>query len=93
VSDDSEFDSPSGDMACVELVELVTDYLEDALPSGQRPRFLEHLAECDGCGAYLEQLRAVVAVAASSPPEQLSPSAREQALALFRSWAAEPPRA
>jgi anti-sigma factor RsiW len=76
------------DMACIELVELVTDFLDDVLPSEQRRRLELHLADCGGCEAYLAQMRAVVAVAASSPPEGLSPPARERALALFRSWVA-----
>jgi anti-sigma factor RsiW len=29
-------------------VELVTDYLEGALPDAERLRFEAHLAECDG---------------------------------------------
>jgi predicted anti-sigma-YlaC factor YlaD len=44
-------------MSCQELVELVTDYLEGALAPGERARFDEHLDECPGCRAYLEQLR------------------------------------
>ncbi|HEX2086073.1 MAG TPA: zf-HC2 domain-containing protein [Solirubrobacteraceae bacterium] len=47
-------------MTCRELVELVTEYLEDALPAGRRVRFEEHVAECEGCRAYLAQIRAVV---------------------------------
>ena len=41
------------DLACQELVELVTDYLEDALPPEERARFDAHLAECPGCSNYL----------------------------------------
>ena len=48
------------DLACRELVELVTDYLEDALPSGERERLEAHLAECDACDAYVEQVRTTI---------------------------------
>ena len=51
------------DLACRELVELVTDYLEDALPPGERERFEAHLAECDACDAYVEQVRATIRLA------------------------------
>ena len=51
------------DLACRELVELVTDYLEDALPSRERERFEAHLAECDACDAYVEQVRATIRLA------------------------------
>jgi anti-sigma factor RsiW len=47
----------AGELSCQELVELVTDYVEDALPPGQRARFEEHLEACGGCRAYLEQMR------------------------------------
>ena len=51
------------DLACRELVELVTDYLEGALPSRERERFEAHLAECDACDAYVEQVRATIRLA------------------------------
>ena len=51
------------DLACRELVELVTDYLEGALPSRERERFEAHLAECDACDAYVEQIRATIRLA------------------------------
>ena len=48
------------DLACRELVELVTDYLEGTLPSRERERFEAHLAECNACDAYVEQVRATI---------------------------------
>ena len=45
-------------LVCREFVELVTDYLEGALPDAERARFEAHLAECDGCAGYLEDTRA-----------------------------------
>jgi anti-sigma factor RsiW len=47
-------------MSCQELVELVTDYFEDALDADERARFEAHLAECQGCRAYLAQMRATL---------------------------------
>lgn len=46
--------SMSNDLTCQELVELVTEYLEGALPPGKRVRFEQHLAVCLGCTTYLE---------------------------------------
>ncbi|MDZ4265549.1 MAG: zf-HC2 domain-containing protein, partial [Mycobacterium sp.] len=48
-------------MACDELVELVTAYLDGSLDPDTRARFDEHLLECDGCGNYLQQFRSTVA--------------------------------
>lgn len=51
----------SSPLVCREFVELVTDYLEDRLTDVERARFEAHLAECDGCTGYLEDMRAVIA--------------------------------
>ena len=51
------------DLTCRELVELVTDYLENALPTAERERFEAHLAECEACDAYVEQVRATIRLA------------------------------
>jgi anti-sigma factor RsiW len=76
------------EMTCAELVELVTEYLEDALPADERAAFLEHLAGCDGCHAHIAQLRAALRVAGALPRERLSQPAEEELVAAFRSWAA-----
>ena len=54
--------SPSDDLACRDLVRLVSDYLDGDLPSGWRASIDAHLAACDGCTAYLEQIRQTVAL-------------------------------
>jgi anti-sigma factor RsiW len=73
------------DIACAELVELATEYLEDALPAAERERIERHLRECDGCEAHLRQLRAALRIAGALPPEELSAGALE---AILRAWAA-----
>jgi Putative zinc-finger len=49
------------ELACKQLVELVADYLDDALAPEMRARFEEHLAGCDGCTTYLSQTQRVMA--------------------------------
>ncbi|HEY3975716.1 MAG TPA: MFS transporter [Streptosporangiaceae bacterium] len=44
------------DVACRELVALVTDYLDGVLPAGWRAGLDRHLADCDGCTTYLQQV-------------------------------------
>ncbi len=46
----------SDEFACKELVELVTDYLDRALPPDRRDEFQTHLAGCDGCVEYVRQI-------------------------------------
>jgi anti-sigma factor RsiW len=74
------------EMPCRELVELVTDYLEDRLSPRDRERSEAHLADCDACRAYLEQFRQTVRVLGRLPEESLSADARDRLLAAFRGW-------
>jgi anti-sigma factor RsiW len=75
-------------LSCQELVELITDYLEGALAPADAQRFERHLAGCDGCTAYVEQMRATIAALGHLPPESLSPQAERELLAAFRDWRA-----
>ena len=54
------------DLSCQELVELVTDYFDGALPPAQRARFDAHVAECDACATYLEQMRTTLVLTRAS---------------------------
>ena len=76
-------------MSCRELVELVTEYLEGALPSDERAAVEAHLAECDGCTAYLEQMRTTIRLTGALTEEQIPPGAREPLLRIFRDWRLE----
>ena len=60
---------PSTGMPCRELVELVTDYLEDRLSPIDRARFEAHLTECEACRTYLEQFRQTIRVLGRLPEE------------------------
>lgn len=74
------------DLTCRELVELVTDYLEERLASAERARFELHLACCDPCRTYLAQMREVLAAAGALDEEALEPEARDALLGAFRDW-------
>lgn len=77
-------------MNCKTLVELVTDYLEDALPNDARAHVDAHLAECDGCTAYLEQMRTTIRLTGMLTDEQISSEARAALLGVFRGWRGRP---
>jgi anti-sigma factor RsiW len=74
------------DLPCQELVELVTDYLENRLPDGTRLRFEAHLAGCSGCRTYLEQMRQAIRALGRLPAESIQPEARDRLLETFRDW-------
>jgi anti-sigma factor RsiW len=74
------------DLSCQELVELVTDYLEGALPDELHQRFDDHIAHCKGCQTYLEQMRTTIRATGTLTPESLSPEAESALLDAFRGW-------
>jgi anti-sigma factor RsiW len=71
-------------LACREFVELVTDYLEGALTDAERVRFEAHLAECDGCTGYLEDMRRLVGSLHDAPEPPPDPVTHETLLRAFR---------
>jgi len=73
---------------CIQLVALVTDYLEGSMPPEQRTRFDEHVAGCDGCTTYLEQFRITIRLTGMLSEEQIAPQARDTLLGVFRDWRA-----
>jgi anti-sigma factor RsiW len=75
-------------MTCDEFVELVTAYLEGTLDRDTEQRFVEHLAECDGCDRYLDQIRTTIGALGHLPAQSLAPEARDRLLAAFRDWSA-----
>ena len=82
-----------GRMTCIEFVELVTDFLEDAVDDAARGAMGEHLHLCDGCRNYLDEMRATVAtIGASRSREAANPTAEVRAglVAVFRLWQARP---
>ena len=74
------------ELTCKELVELVTDYLEDVLPLAERTRFELHVCTCTGCRVYLAQMRALVRASGHLAEGDLSAGARTELLAAFREW-------
>ena len=74
------------DLTCKELVELVTDYLDGAMPADGRRRFDEHLASCPFCRIYLDQMRQTIRTVGRLPEEPVSPAALDALLAHFRGW-------
>ena len=77
------------DLVCQQAVELVTDYLEGALSRRDRRRFEAHLRACPNCSAYLEQIKATIALVGSVEVEDLSAEATQDLINLYRRWQSE----
>jgi Putative zinc-finger len=73
-------------LACQELVELVTDYLEGTLGWRDRRRFKKHLTLCDGCQRYVDQMRETLDLLGTVPTDSLSPQAQSTLLDAFRDF-------
>jgi anti-sigma factor RsiW len=76
-------------LACQEMVELITDYLEERLTATDRARFEAHLAVCPHCRAYLAQMRQTIRALGVLPPETISPAATEALMTVFARWRAD----
>jgi anti-sigma factor RsiW len=74
------------EMPCQELVELVTAFFDGSLSRRDRRRFEAHIAGCEHCTAYVEQMRLVIQATGRLTEEDVPPEAREELLAAFRGW-------
>ena len=78
-------------LTCQELVELVTDYLEEALPASERARFEAHLTRCANCPIYLQQLRLTIRLTGTLREEHVPEAAKDELLRHFRDWTRDRP--
>ncbi len=77
-------DTNAADLACVEAVELITDYLEGTLPRADAQRLERHLEFCSGCDEYLEQMRTLAGSLGDLSSDSLPAEMRERLIAAFR---------
>lgn len=78
-----------GDLPCIDFVELVTDYLEGALPIEQRLIVERHLAFCAPCMDYLDQMRATVRATGALHEDDVPEPVMESLLHAFREFSAK----
>ncbi len=71
---------------CIQAVELVTEYVEGAMPDPEAKRFERHLRACPDCVRYVEQVRHTTDVLGHVHPPPPSGPAREGLLKTFRDF-------
>jgi anti-sigma factor RsiW len=76
--------NPLDAMTCQQFVEIVTEYLEQQLDEARKLWTDEHLAGCDACRNYLEQMRQTIAALRNLGDESLDPAQRDGILAAMR---------
>jgi anti-sigma factor RsiW len=77
---------PGTSIDCAEIVELVTNYLEGVLDEPTTTEFEAHLALCDGCDTYLEQMRETIRTLGHLHVESLSDKAVDELRSAFRDF-------
>jgi hypothetical protein len=73
-------------LSCQEVVELVTEYLDQALEPEDASLFEQHVNFCDGCDWYLDEMRGTIATVGRISEDQVAPETRDKLLAAFREW-------
>jgi anti-sigma factor RsiW len=76
-------DTPASDLACREEVEIMTDYLEGALPAAKAIRLERHLATCPGCTEYLRQMRTIAGSLGGLSEDSIPGEMRDALIAAF----------
>ena len=76
----------STELTCREVVELVTDYLDRALPPDAAALFEQHLDGCDGCSGYVDQIRTTIATVGRVRAEDVPPETLDRLMSAFRNW-------
>jgi predicted anti-sigma-YlaC factor YlaD len=81
------------ELTCQEVVELITDYLENALLPEKQRQVEKHIAECPGCENYLGQVRYTIRLLRQLAQQTPFPTQKEELLRIFRNWqqSSQPP--
>ena len=74
------------DLSCDEVVRLVSDYLEGALTRAEAVRFEAHIVVCDGCAAYLDQMRETIRLVGEVPERSVPDATWNRLRSVFRYW-------
>ena len=81
-----QHDDTDIDIACRELVEIVTDYLEGALDQVTTLAVERHLQLGPHCDRSVEQIRETISAVGQVPVETLSAQTKAGLLAAFRDF-------
>jgi anti-sigma factor (TIGR02949 family) len=86
MSDPSTDPSKEQEMACRELVRVISAYLDGSLPAEDRRRFEAHLEECSYCVNYLDQMRETIAALGYLSADSIAPETRREIVVAFGEW-------
>ncbi|MEO8288408.1 MAG: zf-HC2 domain-containing protein [Chloroflexota bacterium] len=78
--------SPHTHITCQELVELITEYFDGAMPSDERALFDRHMHACGACRTYVDQMRTTIELMGNLTTDTIPPQAEKELLNIFRHW-------
>ena len=76
-------------VTCQEVVELVSDYVDQALPPDEAAVFEQHLNFCDGCVWYVDQVRKTIDAVGELRVEDVPEETKAKLMTAFRDWRRE----
>ena len=76
-------------LVCQQAVALMNDYLDGGLSRRDQRRLRKHLAGCDACQAFLDQLRLTTAASAAVTPDEVPPDVMTALTDVFRKFHSE----
>lgn len=74
------------DIACVQAVALVSDYLDGSLTGRNRRRLERHLSKCEACSAYLDQMKVTIQLTGSVGVEDLGDEVLDRLVEVFEQY-------
>lgn len=79
------------DIRCADAIELVTEYLDGALNASDLAAFDAHLAHCEGCTIFVDQIRMTIHLtcATSGACSEVTPPNLEELLSRLRERATD----
>ena len=73
-------------LVCKEFVELVTDYLEEALLPRTREASETHRTECPHCPTYFEQMQQTIHMLRQLATDEPFPETKEELIKALQTW-------
>ncbi len=72
-------------LTCDDVMQRVTEYLDQALPPGAATAFERHLAECASCTRYLQEIRQTIHRLGTLPREPMPTTMKDRLLQALHS--------
>lgn len=73
-------------LTCLNITELVTDYLEGRLSFMDRLRFRMHIMMCKECREYLIQMKNIIKAVGKLPEEPIPEDIHDEMMKRFENW-------